>query len=44
MINKLKQHIREYFVGKEEIVENVLICLLSGGHILLEGIPGVGKI
>ena len=43
MINKLKQHIREYFVGKEEIVENVLICLLSGGHILLEGVPGVGK-
>ena len=43
MINKLKQHIGEYFVGKEEIIENVLICLLSGGHILLEGIPGVGK-
>ncbi|MBR3044435.1 MAG: AAA family ATPase, partial [Oscillospiraceae bacterium] len=43
MIYKLKEHIREYFVGKEEIVENVLICLLSGGHILLEGVPGVGK-
>lgn len=43
MISKLKQHISEYFVGKEEIVENVLICLFSGGHILLEGIPGVGK-
>lgn len=43
MVNKLKQHIRESFVGKEEIVENVLICLLSGGHILLEGVPGVGK-
>ena len=43
MVNKLKQHISEYFVGKEETVENLLICLLAGGHILLEGIPGVGK-
>ena len=43
MIKKLKDHISEYFVGKEEIIENLLICLFSGGHILLEGIPGVGK-
>ena len=43
MIQKLKQHIREYFVGREDIVEHVLICLLAGGHILLEGVPGVGK-
>ena len=43
MINKLKHHISEYFVGKEETTENLLICLLSGGHILLEGVPGVGK-
>ena len=43
MIKKLKAHISEYFVGKEEIIENLLICLFSGGHILLEGIPGVGK-
>lgn len=43
MINKLKTHISEYFVGKEETIENLLICLFSGGHILLEGVPGVGK-
>ena len=43
MINKLKHHICEYFVGQEETVENLLICLLAGGHILLEGVPGVGK-
>lgn len=30
-------------MGKEEIVENILICVLAGGHILLEDIPGVGK-
>ena len=43
MVNKLKNHIGEYFVGKEEIIESILICLFSGGHILLEGVPGVGK-
>ncbi len=43
MITKLKKHISEYFVGKDETIENLLICLFSGGHILLEGIPGVGK-
>ena len=43
MIDKLKKHISEYFVGKEETIENLLICLFSGGHVLLEGIPGVGK-
>ena len=43
MINALKEKIREYFAGKEEVVTNLLICLLSGGHVLLEDVPGVGK-
>ncbi|MCR4865516.1 MAG: MoxR family ATPase [Lachnospiraceae bacterium] len=43
MINRLRDQISEYFVGKEEVVEDVLICLLAGGHILLEDVPGVGK-
>ncbi|MBR4224404.1 MAG: MoxR family ATPase [Oscillospiraceae bacterium] len=43
MINRLKEHIGEYFVGKTETVENILICLFAGGHVLLEGVPGVGK-
>ena len=43
MINKLKDKICEYFVGKEDVVVNLLICLLSGGHVLLEDVPGVGK-
>lgn len=42
-IGGLKESIREYFVGKEAVVENVLICLLAGGHLLLEDVPGVGK-
>lgn len=43
MIDVLRKQMREYFVGKEEVVENVLICLLAGGHVLLEDVPGVGK-
>ncbi len=43
MINKLRENIHEYFVGKESVAENVLICLLAGGHVLLEDVPGVGK-
>lgn len=31
MINKLRTHISEYFVGKEDTVENALICLLAEG-------------
>ena len=40
---KLQEEINAVFVGKEEVVENVLICLLAGGHVLLEDVPGVGK-
>ena len=43
MIRKLRDNINKTFVGKEEVVENVLICLLAGGHVLLEDVPGAGK-
>ncbi len=43
MTDKLRDQISDYFVGKKEIIENIMICLFSGGHILLEGVPGVGK-
>ena len=43
MTDRLKEIINEYFIGKNEVVENVLICLLAGGHVLIEDVPGVGK-
>ncbi len=43
LIDKLKVQLHEYFVGKESVAQNVLICLLSGGHVLMEDVPGVGK-
>lgn len=43
LAEQLKENINQVFVGKEETVENLLICFLSGGHVLLEDVPGVGK-
>lgn len=43
LVNKLRDNINQVFVGKEELVDNLLICLLAGGHVLLEDVPGVGK-
>ena len=40
---KLEENINRVFIGKAEVVENLLICLFAGGHILLEDVPGVGK-
>ncbi|HBZ03489.1 MAG TPA: magnesium chelatase [Lachnospiraceae bacterium] len=42
-IQVLKDNIYKGFVGREEVVENVITVLLSGGHILIEDVPGVGK-
>jgi len=30
-------------VGQKDVIDGVLICLLAGGHVLLEGVPGLGK-
>lgn len=40
---KLRDAINRVFIGKENVVEDLLTCFLAGGHILLEDVPGVGK-
>ena len=40
---KLQANINRVFIGKEDVVENLLICFLASGHVLLEDVPGVGK-
>jgi MoxR-like ATPase len=35
--------VRRVIVGQEEVLRGALICLLAGGHVLLEGVPGLGK-
>jgi MoxR-like ATPase len=42
-LRRLRTEIGTMIVGQEEIVEGVLMCLLGGGHALLEGVPGLGK-
>jgi MoxR-like ATPase len=42
-LRKLREEIGTMIVGQEQIVEGVLMCLLGGGHALLEGVPGLGK-
>ena len=42
-INKLKSEIAKGVIGQEEMVNSILIGLLTNGHILLEGVPGLAK-
>jgi len=43
MFDSLRREIGKVIVGYEEIVDSVLVCLFCGGHVLLEGVPGLGK-
>ncbi len=40
---RLTTEIHKVIVGHNEIVDQVLVCLFAGGHVLLEGVPGLGK-
>jgi len=41
--DRLQGEIGKAIVGHEELVENVLTAMFCGGHVLLEGVPGLGK-
>ena len=40
---ELEREIAKVMVGSQEITHGVLLCLIAGGHVLLEGVPGLGK-
>src|SRR5437667_2550549 len=40
---RLRQEIAKVIVGQDDIVEGTLTALIVGGHVLLEGVPGLGK-
>ncbi len=42
-LNAVREEIGKVIVGQQSAVDGVLICLLAGGHVLLEGVPGLGK-
>jgi MoxR-like ATPase len=39
----IEQEVARVIVGQESVVRGVVIALLAGGHVLLEGLPGLGK-
>lgn len=42
-ITRVKQEIKKVIIGKDEVIDVILMTLMAGGHVLLEDIPGVGK-
>lgn len=42
-VSEILQEIEKVIVGKNEIVEKILMAVLAGGHVLMEDVPGVGK-
>lgn len=43
MIQNVRDEIKKVIVGQEELIDSMLIALLSQGHLLVEGVPGVAK-
>lgn len=41
--DQVREEIAKVVVGQKSIVEEMLIALFAGGHVLLEGVPGIGK-
>ncbi len=42
-LQRLIHELQKVIVGHREVIEGILISLLCGGHVLLEGVPGLGK-
>ena len=42
-LTNLKAHINKTLIGQERVVDQVLTAMLAGGHVLIEGVPGLGK-
>ncbi len=40
---RIRDQVAQRMVGQDDVVEGVLTALLAGGHVLLEGVPGLGK-
>jgi MoxR-like ATPase len=42
-MEQIKSEIAKAFIGQKQLVEHALITLIAGGHLLVEGVPGLGK-
>jgi MoxR-like ATPase len=39
----VRDEVAKAFIGQDEVLDQILIVLLAGGHVLIEGVPGLGK-
>jgi len=42
-LQELKTEIRKVIIGQEEVIDQLLVAFIAGGHALLEGVPGLAK-
>ena len=42
-LDRLRANLRQAILGKADVIEQLLVCLAAGGHLLIEDLPGVGK-
>ncbi len=42
-LDRLRTNMRVTIRGKDDVIDQVLVCLVAGGHLLIEDLPGVGK-
>ena len=42
-IHQAEEEIGKGIIGQKEIIQQVLLAMLAGGNVLLEGVPGLGK-
>jgi len=43
LLSRLRDNIRQVYIGNTEAIDRLLVCLMARGHILIEDVPGVGK-
>jgi MoxR-like ATPase len=43
IIGRMREEIRGAVIGQQSVIDQVLACCLAGGHVLIEGVPGLGK-
>jgi len=42
-VERLRDAVSQAFIGQAEVLDQILVALLAGGHVLIEGVPGLGK-
>ncbi|MFB6115973.1 MAG: AAA family ATPase [Candidatus Nanosalina sp.] len=43
MMRTMEQEIQKGYIGQEDVIHKILLCVMAGGNVLLEGVPGLGK-